>query len=192
MTADLRIAPQRIPQPTDRFKLTLTPLVSPGKCACCGAVNRPVVDFDMTIQFYGAVLLCITCLAEASRLIDMVPVVELHTAEQYANQSLSSQLAKLGMRTITDEQFESISMAFGGLSDALLSIEPSDVNLVANTATEDQLKLFDFVKDESTGITTVIDFSNNVIEQEHDIIVSEGPPIISASNGDGDDDFFRL
>lgn len=48
-----------------RFKVTERPLVTPGKCAACGSVERPVVDFGLDIDFYGAVLLCVQCVGEA-------------------------------------------------------------------------------------------------------------------------------
>ena len=191
MTADLRVAPRRIAQPTDRFKLTDIPMVNPAKCACCGAVNRPVVDFDMTIPMYGAVLLCTSCLATGAELIDMVPAVELRAAERHADQSLSCQLSKLGMKAITDEQFESVLVAIGGLSDVLLSIVPSDADLVADTTTEGQLRLFNFDVKVADGESGVIEFPDSLDEQEHDVVVSKGPDSVSADSSDGDD-FFKL
>ena len=48
-----------------RFKVSEKPLVAPGKCACCGAVDRPVVDFGFDVDFYGTILMCGNCLREA-------------------------------------------------------------------------------------------------------------------------------
>lgn len=52
-----------------RFKSFERPNVAPGKCAVCGAVNKPVVDFGMTLDYYGAVQLCGDCISEAYLLL---------------------------------------------------------------------------------------------------------------------------
>lgn len=49
-----------------RFKFLERPNVAPGKCACCGSVERPVVDFNFDLDFYGVVYLCTDCLREAA------------------------------------------------------------------------------------------------------------------------------
>lgn len=48
-----------------RFKVLERPDPAPGHCAVCGSVSKPVVDFDMTVDYYGAVLLCVDCIREA-------------------------------------------------------------------------------------------------------------------------------
>lgn len=48
-----------------RFKVTERPETAPGKCTVCGAVNKPVVDYDATVDFYGAILICGECIREA-------------------------------------------------------------------------------------------------------------------------------
>ena len=48
-----------------RFRVTERPMAAPGKCAVCGAVSRPVVDFGMDVDFYGAVLFCFECILSA-------------------------------------------------------------------------------------------------------------------------------
>ena len=180
MTTELRSIPEA--KPTDRFKLTNLPLVTPGKCACCGAVNRPVVDFDMTVQFYGAILLCITCLAEAARTIDMIPAIELHAAELSATQSLSTQLTALGMRTITDEQFELIFGAFNHLSDSLFAINPE----VDDKVEEGQERLFDIVGIDNSGEPAVVEFPDSLFEQVDNTPVRKRSNRVSASDSDGD------
>lgn len=55
-----------------RFQFLDRPSVLPGKCAVCGSVERPVVDFGMQLDFYGAVLLCVDCIKEAASLIAKV------------------------------------------------------------------------------------------------------------------------
>jgi len=48
-----------------RFKVLDRPYNDPGHCAVCGSVSKPVVDFDMSVDYYGAVLLCADCVREA-------------------------------------------------------------------------------------------------------------------------------
>lgn len=64
-----------------RFTVSEKPLVAPGKCACCGAVDRPVVDFKFDVEFYGTVLLCGDCIREALGVHDTMfpPVEEVQT-----------------------------------------------------------------------------------------------------------------
>ena len=194
MTTELRQNPQA--KPTDRFKLTDKPMVSPAKCACCGAVDRPVVDFDMTIQFYGAVLLCVSCLGNAAQLIDMVPAVELHAAEFGATQSLSNQLSALGMRTISDEQFESILSAADvlglAIGDLKFPISPGIGQATKETLGEQcegQERLFDFDSIIDSGQQGIIEFPDSLTEQNSDAPVSKGSNLVSASNSDGDFNF---
>ena len=184
---ELRLAPTV--RPDSRFQLLPLPVVSPGKCACCGAPDRPVVDFGMTIQFYGAVLLCVTCMTEAAAVIDMVPAVELIAAERVATSSFSEQLTQLGMRTITDDQFESITMAFSGLSDALLHLESVDLDLVAETMPDPNQGVLEFDGFDSGGNPEIVGVFNRFDESEHDLAVGEGPDIVPADNGNGNDIF---
>lgn len=50
-----------------RFRYLERPAIAPGKCAVCGAVDRPVVDIGLDLDFYGVVYFCVDCLGEASR-----------------------------------------------------------------------------------------------------------------------------
>jgi hypothetical protein len=60
-----------------RFQILQLPPSFPGKCAVCGAVDRPVIDFKMELEYYGGVFFCITCMEEAATKIDYVPVATL-------------------------------------------------------------------------------------------------------------------
>lgn len=55
---------------SSRFQVLERPTVYPGQCACCGTVDRPVVDFGVEIDFerqgYGALLLCEFCVKQAA------------------------------------------------------------------------------------------------------------------------------
>ncbi len=58
---------------TDSSKMHVLerPTNLPGKCACCGAVNRPVVDFGVSVETedfgYGVLYLCIDCIMQAGK-----------------------------------------------------------------------------------------------------------------------------
>lgn len=65
---------------SSRFQVLERPTVYPGQCACCGSVNRPVVDFGVEIDFeregYGALLLCEYCVRQAASKFPEEPVAE--------------------------------------------------------------------------------------------------------------------
>lgn len=59
---------------TSRFQLIddgAYPL--PGKCACCGTVKGRMLDFGFTLDYYGAVLLCIPCCVSAIQVAGFNP-----------------------------------------------------------------------------------------------------------------------
>ena len=68
--------------PSSRFTAHPWPPRFPGRCACCGAANRPVIEFGLSIGYttpenneYGEVYLCFTCVVEAATGTDlMVPI----------------------------------------------------------------------------------------------------------------------
>ena len=51
-----------------RFQYLERPAALPGKCACCGAVDKPVIDFGFDLDFYGVIYLCVDCLGEAAQI----------------------------------------------------------------------------------------------------------------------------
>lgn len=57
-----------------RFTVLDRPTESPGRCLVCGAVNRPVVDFGVDIDWadlgFGRAYLCITCILQAASKFD--------------------------------------------------------------------------------------------------------------------------
>lgn len=55
-----------------RFKFLERPAVAPGKCAVCGSVERPVIDFGFDVDYYGTVYICVTCLTEAAGIAGIV------------------------------------------------------------------------------------------------------------------------
>lgn len=64
-----------------RFRIYDSPQAAPGKCSVCGSVERPVVDFGLDVDGYGAVVFCVECLKSAAQLLDMVPGRDLRVAQ---------------------------------------------------------------------------------------------------------------
>jgi hypothetical protein len=63
-----------------RFRYVEPPFPLPGKCAVCGNVKRPAVDFGASIDPYGAVLICIACVAESYEVLVREGLVEVPQA----------------------------------------------------------------------------------------------------------------
>jgi hypothetical protein len=53
-----------------RFTVYERPVANPGKCIVCGAVDRPVVDFGVDIEWadmgFGRAFFCVTCIKQAA------------------------------------------------------------------------------------------------------------------------------
>jgi hypothetical protein len=61
--------------PSAKIQLTNDP-PSPMLCTCCGKNANgkiPFVDFNASVDYYGAVVLCIDCAKEAAALVGFVP-----------------------------------------------------------------------------------------------------------------------
>ena len=62
---------------SDRFFLIPgNRLPLPAKCWCCGSHTRDCIDFGTNVEFFGAVLLCTTCVAEATTVLPQLPDME--------------------------------------------------------------------------------------------------------------------
>lgn len=165
--------------PLARFQLLSSPLVIPGKCAVCGSPSRPVVDFGMTLEFYGAVYLCVVCLTEAGRVINMVTAEEFTQAEADSSRSFAEQLNAREMRVISNEQYDTLTLALGMLHDAVLSANSSDLTVVAGETSETGPTLFDSSKEYNDGDNRLDDenLESTVgnTEQDNNAAVGEGP-----------------
>jgi hypothetical protein len=60
-----------------RFQLVDRPLAAPGKCAVCGAVDRPVLDFGFDLDDYGVVYICVDDFKAGALLLGLVDVSQL-------------------------------------------------------------------------------------------------------------------
>lgn len=167
---------------TSRFRILDTPFIQPGKCAVCGAVDRPVVDFNTTIPMYGAVMLCFSCTQEASRGVGMVHRSELDTAEENLAQTLDQQLAFANMIGVPRERYDAIVVAVSGLSDAILFGDPSDSVVVARPSSEIQPPLFDDDATYDLDSEGSDEGDAGSSEQDDNVIVGERSTSISSSD----------
>lgn len=175
--------------PTSRMQYYHLPVVNPGKCACCGSVERPVVDFGMTIEFYGAVLLCVTCLAEAGQIVGLVPVEQLREAQESLAQSTEETLRQERKVTITYEQRDSLTLAIRGLSDLILSLSPSDDSVDASPTGEAEPTILDAIDGTESIFSEELLGDLGSAEQSSNTSVSEGPDELSDDNKHGDTPF---
>ena len=165
-----------------RFTLTPFPVATPGKCAVCGAVDRHVVDFGMTIQFYGAVVFCVTCLTEAAAIIQMVPLADLSAAEEGLTQSFEENLVTRNLVAFTREQYDTLIVAISNIPSLILPSGTCNNAVVAKPATKTDAGIFNFdVLTESE--------SNSLIGQSDDAPVGKGSISLSSSSSDGISNF---
>ena len=103
-----------------RFKVLPRPFPNPGKCAVCGGVKTSVVDFGLTVQFYGAVMICTVCLSEAARKIGMVSERDLVDNVRATDQIAKEYLARNNLKAINGDQYSLAVTAATSLSDLVL------------------------------------------------------------------------
>lgn len=175
--------------PSSRMKYLALPFIHPGKCACCGSIERPVVDFGMTLDFYGAVMLCVTCLAEAGRIVGLVPVEELQLAQESLAQSIDENLRSAGKVAITNEQQRSLIVAVRGLSDLVLSFDPSGDAVVNGPTAEAEPNLFETVIGTDRELQDSEPSESGTPEQVFDFAFSEGSDELSGNSRDGNTSF---
>lgn len=78
-----------------KFHIMATPIMSPGRCANCGASvpdGRRYVDFGLTIEGYGVVYICTLCLIEVYKLIEPIKRPSEGFQQKKNNAQLSRQL----------------------------------------------------------------------------------------------------
>lgn len=139
-----------------RFKVLERPTLSPGKCAVCGAVHRPVVDFGLNLMRYGAVMLCEDCVCEAAERVGMVRPEKLAANTLQAGQSVDQYLLERDLTVITNEQYHALTNLVSVLSNGSMPV-PRPVGSLSPEAGEGpaeelpgQLRLV-FTDDEPDG-----------------------------------------
>lgn len=170
---------------TSRFTLLPTPVVAPGKCVVCGAVDRPVVDFNATVEFYGAILLCNICLCEAASGVGMVAESLLIEAQEELAQSFESELEKRNMVAVSHDFVHVLSGVLTSISDSILPANDRSVDVAPTQAAPAELTLFDdsgeYAIDDSENESSAV----GSIAEDDNVVVSEGPVSVPASNEHG-------
>jgi len=185
--------------PTSRFQLLPSPVTHPGKCAVCGAVNRPVVDFGANVDFYGALYFCESCLAEAATLIGMIPAETLEGVRVEAGQSIREYLFQKQMRVVTDEFYNAAVNFIGAFHlsnavDPIYSVPeddesdgaevPDDANGTPETVVSTDATDSEFVGEPGKA-------ESEIDEQGFDFAFDEGPDSVPDDSGDGESRIVR-
>lgn len=129
-----------LPVPQDvntrsRFHYLQRPQVAPANCAICGSVNRPVIDFQMQVEFYGAVYFCVECIVAAAMVTGKVVTVEKHTELINAYTDLLSKIDT--KKEIIDEYLVRCDQNLDRLISDLATAVPSNVSVDADSVKED-------------------------------------------------------
>jgi hypothetical protein len=117
MSAELTVS-----QINGRFQILERPSALPGKCAVCGAVDKPVIDFGFDLDYYGAVYFCVECIIEAASLLGMVKGELLETA-QLVQQNHNDQLIEAG--AAVDDFVNRVSSLYNDFTAHLNGTSPS-------------------------------------------------------------------
>lgn len=102
-----------------RFQFLERPVAAPSKCVVCGGYDRPVVDFGVSIQWYGAIVICTDCVGEAGRVVGLVSVGDVSDEKQYAERFISNYLNDNNLVAIPRDFFDTAVDSIRGLSDAI-------------------------------------------------------------------------
>lgn len=119
-----------------RFQFLESPSRLPGKCAVCGRVNVPVVDFGANLHQMNSVwvlYLCFDCVNEAVRVFRVAIGIE-RDEEQKAAHSFDKHLADNNLKVITNEQYDNLVFASEYLGAAFSDSFLSDLADNASTA----------------------------------------------------------
>ncbi len=101
-----------------RIQLLDRPFASPGKCAVCGSVTRPVIDFNFNLDWYGAVYFCVECMADAGRVIGLVPIEEMSALVQENLSTVISYCSANNLVVIPKEQYDAARSIVSALTSS--------------------------------------------------------------------------
>lgn len=158
-----------------RFKLMDRPSAIPGKCAVCGAVDRPVVDTGWNAEYYGVVYFCVLCLAEVAGIIGMVDGKLIQEAEADSARQFEAELVKRDVRVITNEQYLLCLTAIGRLHASF-----SDIVRVPSNEDEPEATVTELATAKTNSRTS---------KQKSKPVIDEGPISVPDGNVDGDNPF---
>ena len=161
-----------------RFQILDRPLRHPGKCAVCGSATKPVVDMGITIMGYGVVYFCVEDLTDLASVIGMVSESDVSGLRLAAEQSFDEYLTTRNLKVVTNEWYDSITSAVGGLlavaDDPGIYFHSSADGSAGTEVPEDAGQHDD---------APVAD--NTLAGQDSIVAVEEGPASVSADSSDG-------
>lgn len=127
-----------------RFRILDEPNIMPGKCAVCGGVRGPVVDFGLNIQFYGAVMLCVPCVTEAGDRVGMVRPEVNASDNLQTGQSVAEFLETHNLKVVDNglhDILASLVASYIATADSRPLLVPSSVDNTLAGATQTRLAL---------------------------------------------------
>lgn len=105
-----------------KFRWLERPAALPAKCISCGAVDRPVIDFGMSFDRYGAVYFCEDCIGEAARVMGFVKPQEAITQKLRSEQSTNDYLSNNDLVAVPRGIYDDLNDAIDNLSSAVAGI----------------------------------------------------------------------
>lgn len=154
-----------------RFKYLERPAALPGKCAVCGRVDVPVLDFGLDVDYFGAVYICVDDMRAA-----------LQVAELYENSAPTPVVPPISFLDVeaVNEYVTRANASLGALLSILANLDrPSAVD--AKPA-ETLPTLFDDTESESSDAITT----------KPTVFSSEGSLSVSADQRNESDVFADL
>jgi len=77
---------------SSRFAVLDRPMLPPGVCAVCGSPSNPVIDFNLSVEWFGVVYFCLVCLNAAA---EKAGLYEARQIQVKLNRDLVGNLAVL-------------------------------------------------------------------------------------------------
>jgi hypothetical protein len=108
----------------EKVQVTERPMAAPAKCVVCGAVDRPVVDFGMSLDFYGAILFCVDCMGSIAYAIGYAPVAAVELREKDAQAIFDNQDAVVQMLNEKAAEINDITAGLSRSIDDILRAGP--------------------------------------------------------------------
>lgn len=102
-----------------RMQVVPVPQMLPGKCICCGAVDRPCVDFGMSIDRFGVIYFCEDCIGEAARQFGFSSPADAMSVAVGAEQSVNKYLNDNDLVMVSRELYDSCVDSVRSLYDVL-------------------------------------------------------------------------
>lgn len=165
-----------------RFALLDKPFANPGKCAVCGSSNKPVVDFNFNLDWYGAVYFCVECLAEVGRVIDLVPRKESLNLERESTESILKYCDDNGLVLLTEEYYGKLVNTISSIKSAFDSIPEWNRHHMEAGKLHDRFFEDNSARDDQLPIDFAIEDNINTSDEGPDSVSSSARAAFDFSN----------